>query len=166
MPTTAADVLAILDLLTTVGATPRLCGGWGVDALHGGQTRAHRDLDLAVDAASLDACLTVLQDNGFTVTTDWLPVRVELTDEARARHVDLHPLHFAADGSAWQAGLDGARFDYPSHAWVAGAVGGREVVCLSAPMQRDFHAGYEPREVDHHDLRLLDALSSAGDQAP
>lgn len=166
MPTTAADVLAVLDLLGRVGAEPRLSGGWGVDALHGEQTREHRDLDLAVDARVLGACLEVLQDNGFAVTTDWLPVRVELSDVAGDRHVDLHPLHFAVDGSAWQAGLDGARFDYPSHAWVAGVVGGREVVCLSAPMQRDFHAGYEPREVDHHDLRLLDALPSPGGQAP
>ena len=158
MPTTAADVLEVIDLLAALGAEPRLTGGWGIDALHGRQTREHRDLDLAIHAATLDTCRKVLQDNGFVVTTDWLPVRVELSDDAADRHVDLHPLHFAADGSAWQAGLDGTRFDYPAGAWATGWIGGRRVVCLSVQVQRAFHAGYEPREADRHDLALLDRL--------
>ena len=166
MPTTAADVVEIVHLLTGVGASPRLSGGWGVDALHGQQTREHRDVDLAVDAGRLDACVETLQRNGFVVTTDWLPVRVELSDHVGDRHVDLHPLHFAADGSAWQAGLDDSRFDYPADAWCAGSVGGTQVHCLSARMQRAFHAGYELRDVDRHDLRLLEDASASGGQAP
>ncbi|MGZ4600319.1 MAG: nucleotidyltransferase domain-containing protein [Oryzihumus sp.] len=166
MPTTAADVVEVLHLLNAVGASPRLSGGWGVDALHGQQTREHRDVDLAVDAGRLDACVETLQRNGFVVTTDWLPVRVELSDPGGGRHVDLHPLHSAADGSAWQAGLDGSRFDYPADAWCAGSVGGMEVRCLSARMQRAFHAGYELRDVDRHDLRLLEDASAPGGQAP
>ena len=165
MPTTAADVVEVVHLLTGVGASPRLSGGWGVDALHGQQTREHRDVDVAVDAGRLDACVETLQRNGFVVTTDWLPVRVELSDHVAGRHVDLHPLHFAPDGSAWQAGLDDSRFDYPADAWCEGSVGGTGVRCLSARMQREFHAGYELRDVDRHDLRLLEALIQAG-QAP
>jgi lincosamide nucleotidyltransferase A/C/D/E len=166
VPTTAADVIEVLRLLSGVGAGPRLSGGWGVDALHGRQTREHRDVDLAVDAGRLDACVETLQRNGFVVATDWLPVRVELSDHICGRHVDLHPLHFAADGSAWQAGLDGSRFDYPADAWCEGSVGGTGVRCLSARMQRAFHAGYELRDVDRHDLRLLEDASAPADQAP
>jgi len=36
-----------------------------------------------------------------------------------------------------------------------GTVGGRRVLCLSAPVQRLFHSGFEPRHVDRHDLEIL-----------
>lgn len=174
MATTASDVEEILTALATVGVVGRVGGGWGIDALVGekgrdalvgqkgrdglvaGQTREHRDLDLAVPADDLDKCLSVLGGRGFVVTTDWLPVRVELS--AGERHLDLHPLHVGADGSAWQAGLDDTRFHYPADAWTDGVIGTYAVVCLTAAMQRSFHSGYEPRDVDRHDLALLDQL--------
>lgn len=165
MATTASDVEDILRTLATVGVVGRIGGGWGIDALVGkrradalvaGQTREHRDLDLAVTAEDLGRCLAALSSRGFMVTTDWLPVRVELS--AGDRHLDLHPLHFGEDGSAWQAGLDDTRFDYPADAWTVGRIGTSAVVCLTASMQRSFHSGYKPRDVDRHDLGLLDRL--------
>ena len=53
----------------------------------------HRDLDLAVVADLVGEAVRALVEIGFAVTTDWLPVRVELAD-AKERVVDLHPLHF------------------------------------------------------------------------
>jgi hypothetical protein len=52
----AEDVTGILDALDEAAVTHWIEGGWGVAALAGRQTRPHRDLDLAVDAADLDRC--------------------------------------------------------------------------------------------------------------
>lgn len=107
------EVHAVLDALDGVGCRAWVSGGWGVDALVGRQTRVHRDLDLAVDADLQEAALGALGHLGYTVQTDWLPVRVELGAPGK-RWVDLHPLRFDEAGDAVQAGLDGAVFLYPS----------------------------------------------------
>lgn len=164
MSTSAADVIEILELLEPLGADPRLSGGWGVDALLGRQTREHRDVDLGIRTEAVDASLAVLRQAGFEVTTDWLPVRVELS---RGRcHVDLHPLHHRVDGSAWQSGLDDTIFEYPAHDWVDGRIAGRAVVCLSAGRQRAFHEGYAHTDEDRHDLAALDQHEPARADEP
>ena len=85
-------------------------------ALAGRQTRWHRDLDLAVDAADL------------------------------GRWVDVHPVAFAEDGSGSgsQADLDGRFFDYPPGAFSCGLIAGRGVPCLSARQQRRFRTYARP----------------------
>ena len=132
-----------------------VAGGWGVDALVGEQTREHRDLDLAIDGET-DA-LAALAGLGYAIETDWRPARVELAASGE-RWVDLHPVTFTADGHGRQADLDGGHFDYPPECFVTGRIGGRAVPCLSVEQQRRFHTGYEPRDVDRHDLALLDRL--------
>ena len=84
-------------------------GGWAVDALLDQQTRPHQDLDLAVDAAQLSEIMAFLAELGYSPAVDWLPVRVEVEDE-NGQRVNLHPLIFAEDGSAVQAGLGGTEF--------------------------------------------------------
>src|SRR3954452_25100818 len=44
--TTCSDVLSVLALADGAGARLWIDGGWGVDALLGGQTREHGDLDV------------------------------------------------------------------------------------------------------------------------
>ena len=143
----------MLDVLTGAGIEHWVGGGWGVDALVGRQTREHRDLDLAVDAARLDETLELLEELDYTVETDWLPIRVEVA--ATTGWVDVHPVVIAPDGSAVQAGPGDTTFDYPADAFVVGTLGERAVPCLSRTQQVDFHQGYEPRPQDQHDLALL-----------
>src|ERR1022692_2164811 len=107
----AEDVIAVLDALDGAGVRFWIGGGWGVVALAGRQTREHRDLDLAVQAEDLPACLAVLSDLGYVAETDWLPVRIELA-AAGARWVDVHPVRFTEGGRGRQAGLGGTHFDY------------------------------------------------------
>jgi lincosamide nucleotidyltransferase A/C/D/E len=130
------------------------CRRLGNRRLVGTQSREHRDLDLALRADALDASLNALTSKGYRVTTDSLPVRIELS--AAISHVDLHPLHYELDGSAWQAAPDDARFIYPAEGWAVGRIGGRDVICLSAQQQRIFHTGYELSDVARHDMALLD----------
>ncbi|MCG7284607.1 amino acid transporter [Cellulomonas sp. ACRRI] len=156
-----AEVHRVLDALATAGCRSWVAGGWGVDALVGRQTRAHRDLDLALDAAGEAAAVGALAVLDYAVETDWRPVRVELAAPG-GRWVDLHPVAFDARGRGTQAGLDGVTFDYPPGCFVTGTIDGRLVGCLSAAQQVAFHTGYPPRAVDLADLALLGRLGAGG----
>lgn len=157
--TDASEVLLVLSKLRAAGCKVWVGGGWGVDVLLGRQTRAHHDLDLAVDRRDLDRALQALAGLGYRTATDWLPVRVQLHRYGRGR-VDLHPVAFGEHGDGVQAGLDGQVFRYPGESLVDGWLDGRHVPCLDGRLQRAFREGYELRDVDRHDLALLDELRS------
>lgn len=131
-----------------------LAGGWAVDAVVGRQTRAHGDMDLAVDMRDLPTLLELLGERSFVVTTDWAPSRLELT-APDGRAVDVHPVTFAEDGSGRQAGLDGDSFHYASDGFSLGTIDGSVIPCLSVDQQLRFREGYELRAADIHDLELL-----------
>jgi lincosamide nucleotidyltransferase A/C/D/E len=150
-------MIEVLDALDAAEVRYWVGGGWGVAALAGRQTREHRDLDLAIDAADLAGCLAVLSDLDYRAETDWLPVRIELRAEPD-RWVDVHPVTFDDQGYGRQPGLDGEFFDYPPDAFGAGSLAGRPIRCLSARQQRRFRTGYTHRPQDVHDLAQLDAL--------
>ncbi|MFG2819722.1 nucleotidyltransferase domain-containing protein [Kitasatospora sp. NPDC048365] len=152
---TGDEVLEILDVLREAGAEVWIGGGWGIDALLGEQTRPHADLDLMHRQEQEPAVLAALAAAGFRETLDWRPVRFVLS-HADGREIDLHPLAFAADGSATQESLEAGRpFRYPAACFVGGTIGGRAVPCLSAEQQVYFHRGYEPRDRDLHDMARL-----------
>lgn len=158
----ATKVHEVLAALAGAGCPCWISGGWGVDALAGRQTRPHRDLDLAVDAAHEPAAMRALAALGYTVETDWRPVRVELVEPGDGR-VDLHPVAFGhPDGDGRQAGLDGAWFDYPRADLTTGTIAGRPVPCISPRLQLVFHQGYDHRDVDLLDLALLRTLTGTG----
>lgn len=161
---TAADVLRVLDAIDAVEVRVWVEGGWGVDALVRRQTRDHDDLDLAVDTArdGLERALQALASLGYARGVDDLPIRL-VVDAADARSADLHPIRFQPDGSALQAGHD-RDYLYPADCFTLGRIGDRDVQCLSAAIQREFHAGYASRPVDLHDLALLaDLVDGARD---
>jgi len=150
-----AEVRTVLDALSGVQCRFWLEGGWGVDALVGRQTRAHRDVDIDIDAAFEPAALQVLGDLGYVIETDWRPNRVEMVAAGRG-WVDLHPLLLEKDGSARQAALGGGYHTFPPSFFTAGSIHGMSVPCVSAEAQRLFRTGYELRDVDVHDLVQLD----------
>ena len=134
-----------------------LDGGWGVDALLGEQTRAHSDLDIAIDARDVDEALRRLAPHGYAHAADvepGLPARYVLRDE-RGCQVDLHVLAFES-GDGWQTLPDGGRGGYPgSELGNLGKIGDLEVPCISPALQLRHHLGYEPTDRDRRDMRLL-----------
>jgi lincosamide nucleotidyltransferase A/C/D/E len=152
---TADGVLAILAVLRRAEVDIWIGGGWGIDALVGQQTRQHRDLDLMHRSDQEPEVVEALSQAGFAETLDWRPVRFVVTDPA-GREIDLHPLLFAADGSALQASTDAEHpFTYPASCFVTGRIQGIAVPCLSADQQVYFHQGYEPADRDRHDMAQL-----------
>jgi lincosamide nucleotidyltransferase A/C/D/E len=152
------EVFRVLDALGEAGVSTWLEGGWGVDALVGYQTRAHRDVDVDVDVVKEAIALAALGDIGYVVETDWRPNRVELAAAGRG-WVDVHPLLFDRHGAARQQGLNGELYDFPEAYFVTGHLEGRAVRCFSLEAQRAFHTGYARRPIDAHDLAQLDLLS-------
>lgn len=151
------EVLWVVRMLQSLRCRFWLEGGWGVDALVGRQTRAHRDVDIDVDAGCVEALLEVLTTAGYAVESDWLPNRVELVAAGRGR-VDVHPLVLDDHGRARQAALDGGWHEFPPDFGTEGRLGDATVPCVSVEAQRLFRTGYEPRDVDRHDLAELDRL--------
>jgi len=102
--------------------------------------------------------VATLEGLGFVESLDWRPVRFVVT-APDGRAIDLHPLTFAADGSATQVSFDPEHpFLYPASCFVTGAIEGATVPCLSAEQQVVFHQGYSPAE---HDLKDMEQLRRA-----
>jgi lincosamide nucleotidyltransferase A/C/D/E len=154
----AGDVGTVLGIAHRAGCDRVwIAGGWGVDALVGRQTRIHSDLDLAVDVTqmALEHLLQAFGRHGYAVEADWRSSRVALTADG-ARQVDVHPIVFDAQGTGWQANVEGQEpFRYPEDAFAQGLIDGRVVDCLSVSLQLRFHRGYVERERDNHDVALL-----------
>lgn len=142
------EMIEVLDALERAGVRTWVAGGWGVDALLGGRTRAHTDLDLVLDAgdSAVDAALAALAGLGIgyldeaAVAGPWMPVLVKVTDRA-GRSVDLCPV----DVEALPA----------EEAFARGILAGRAVQCLSPALQVAFHRGYRQRVTQRADLRRL-----------
>ena len=99
-------MLRVMDVLRSGGVRVAIGGGWGIDALLGEQTRAHRDLDLSFDADHERRVITSLRQAGFSLHEDQRPVRFVIQDAA-GREIDLHPVVFDATGAGVQAGFEG-----------------------------------------------------------
>ena len=160
---TARDVADVLERLGAVGVEVWVDGGWGVDALVGEQTRAHLDLDLALDRVDVPRARRALEEQGFRhdeSVQPGLPARLVMRD-ARGRNIDLHPLAFDERGNGWQQLSETGRAwgAYPAeHLAASGVIDGRIVRCFSPELQLRFRLGYEWTERDEHDVALLRRL--------
>lgn len=156
--TTAAEVVTVVGWLEEHGVTYQVNGGWAVDALVGGQTRPHNDVDIFLDEAALNAACYWLAERGYVTETDWLPARIEM--RAGTQRVDLHPMTIDAEGNGLQRGRTGeVIFCHPAVERTTGIIDGHVVIVATAARLRQLHTGYEPRAADSHDLALLDQVS-------
>ncbi|MBA4048389.1 MAG: hypothetical protein C0476_07610 [Sphingomonas sp.] len=131
-------------------------GGWGVDALLGRQTRPHGDLDLAVNFTDLAAFDRLLKQEGYArITRGNDPEWNWVLQHESGRSVDLHGFVRDAMGNGI-LGDPGEGSMYPAGAFEGrGAINGVAVRCIAAPFVLAFRNGFEPRDVDHHDVEAL-----------
>jgi lincosamide nucleotidyltransferase A/C/D/E len=155
-PMEAQEVVRLLDLLEAARATVWLDGGWGVDALLGGQTREHDDLDLVAPLAEVPRLTEALVSAGYEHVAGGSPKSFVLVDPD-GRQVDVHPVVFdqARGGGVYQMD-DGREWVYPAAGFEGrGEVAGRRVRCLSPEVQVLVHNGYELTDKDYLELYLL-----------
>jgi lincosamide nucleotidyltransferase A/C/D/E len=159
-----ADVLEVLDGLEASGLDVWIAGGWGVDALLGGQTREHVDLDLVVDLAHEGEARAALERLGFgpiraeRFEGAMMPKQTIMRDRA-GRVVDLHGVDTRTWPGSWRelrerAGCSTVPFD-AAEPFVAGALDGRRLGCLSPELQLASRQGYELTEAAVADARAL-----------
>ncbi len=152
---TEDDVRAVLQSLESAGIRVWVDGGSGVDALIGRQTRAHQDLDRALEFGDVHHAVEVLRELGFRLYEAELPTRADLRS-ADDHRVDLHVLTFDEHGNGFQQMQDGSVGTYDKQGLSGiGTIGELEVRCLSPEIQMRFHTGYDPDEDDRHDVLLL-----------
>ena len=157
----AGHVVEIVAWLDEASIAVWIAGGWGVDALAGGRTRRHRDLDLLVDRRDLDRAVGVLGRCGYrrvrseSVAGALLPERI-VCEDPRGRLLDLHPV----DVQEWLRTEVARRLPdaaAPARAAFArGMLDGTPVPCLSRALQLSAHEGYGHRKVDDHNVALLE----------
>ena len=153
---TVGDVAGVLDRLEEGGIEAWVEGGWGVDALLGGQTRAHDDLDLILRVDDVPRMREILDGDGFGLVRG-APASNFVLRDPRGREIDVHPVRFDEDGNGVYRMENGEDWVFPAIGFGGmGLLGDRPVQCLTADVQMVCHAtGYDPGETDFHDMGLL-----------
>jgi lincosamide nucleotidyltransferase A/C/D/E len=155
----------IYQLLTGQGIRCWVVGGWGIDALLGRESRAHKDLDVLLVSCEHLGAWQLLHRAGFLLAYRWeenedvvwdgaggitLPTAYVLSDREESQidvHVlgdDLSPM-WITDRALIVGALE-----------ASGTIDGLTVACMSAPMQRIAHTGYVLPQEQRRDLQLLD----------
>lgn len=155
---TSSVLIDLLQLIEAHGVEIWLDGGWGVDALLGVQTRAHKDVDIIARVSDLQTIGEALGTRGFAVRAGGTPSNYVLADRA-GLEVDVHAVRFDANGNGVYRMANGQDWIYPAAGFAGrGTIGDHPVQCLSAGAQVLCHAdGYVPTEKDIEDMELLRA---------
>ena len=154
---TKENLMKVIEILEASNIKYWLDGGWGVDILVGKQTRDHRDIDIDFDAQHTEKLLSILKDYGYKIDTDSAPVRIELYSD-KLGYIDIHPFILNENGTSKQADLNGGWYEFESDYFGSAIFEGKKIPCISAKGQRVFHTGYELRDVDKHDIKIIESL--------
>lgn len=156
LETTVGDVHRYLNLFDRLGIEVWIDGGWGVDALLGGQTRPHQDLDVIVQEVDVPRLRSALLEAGHVDiprddTTAWNFVM----GEPGLRELDFHAVVFDVSGNGVYGPPENGDV-FPAWAFGgAGEIGGRAVRCMTAEYQVRSHTGYTLAPKDIADVLAL-----------
>jgi lincosamide nucleotidyltransferase A/C/D/E len=151
----AKDVIEVVTFLQDRGIRFWIDGGWGVDALLGEKTRAHNDLDIAVELSDRDAYDAAVADAGFEFLYRDGPLNWVVRDD-RGREIDVHLVDTTVEAtdSRGKQVYGGIPYDVGCFDGV-GTIGGVQVRCCTAEFQMVSHTGYEIGETDVDDVAAL-----------
>ncbi|KAB8188957.1 aminoglycoside nucleotidyltransferase [Nonomuraea phyllanthi] len=150
------DVLEFLALMERTGVRVWVDGGWAVDACLGSQTRAHADLDIAVQEHDVPAATAALRGRGYRPvprpdTSAWNFV---LGDDG-GRQIDFHVIVFDENGDGVLGPPENGH-RYPAGSLTgAGRIGERQVNCVTPEWLVRFHTGYAVDADDWADVSAL-----------
>jgi len=165
---TAEQAVRLYELLDTRGVRCWVMGGWGVDALLGGATRTHKDLDLLVQLADLSSYADSMRSARFVRKLEWSenqPIEIDgvMYDSAfvdvhgDGREVDVHVVDFDDAGELVQLYND--PWPLQSGALTGrGTIAGSEVRCVSRTAQLGMHSDYDLPQKHREDVQILGAI--------
>ncbi len=152
----AQELRRLYEVLERDGVRVWIDGGWGVDALIGRQTRTHDDVDFVVEEKDLARVVAFLRDRGYldVPRDDTRAWNFVLGNDA-GNEVDIHVITIAENGDGIYGPPENGEF-YPAHALTGtGAIDGHGVLCMSVDYQIVNHTGYDLREKDLADIKVL-----------
>ena len=160
----AAQAVELCEALEAAGVRYWVIGGWGVDALLGRETRAHKDLDILAVRDDLARLRDMFGRAHFAVSHIWEESRwigdlgepwptAFVAEDSLGRAIDVHLIGAPDDGTIVQ------HYDNP---WsfaesfeASGTIVGRAIPCVSAATQIRMHVGYTLPNEQQLDLGLL-----------
>jgi lincosamide nucleotidyltransferase A/C/D/E len=147
----SACAVALIRWLECEGIALHVDGGWGVDALIGEQTRAHADLDIAINHEDVPKLRDLFKSRGYREVQqdDTRDYNFVLVDD-QGHSVDVHSYLFDENGN----NIYGC--DYPIDALQGrGYIENLPVHCITPEWLVRFHSGYPLQQKDFHDVELL-----------
>ncbi len=150
------DVLFLYKELEKRDIKVWLDGGWGVDALLGQQSRAHDDIDLIVQKKDVTNLNNYLEAKGYSqIQTDDARSWNYVLGDREGHKVDVHVIVIDRKGKGIYGPVENDE-KYPANALTGvGKIDDVKVSCLTADYQLESHSGYELREKDYLDIKLL-----------
>ncbi|MFH1157293.1 MAG: aminoglycoside nucleotidyltransferase [Pseudomonadota bacterium] len=150
------DVVELYTALEKADIRIWIDGGWGVDALLGGQTRPHGDLDIVIQQKDVLKLRELLEARGYKdVKRDDTSVWNFVLGDDHGRLVDIHVIVFDAVGNGLYGSVEKGVM-YPAASLSGtGVVDGCTVRCISAEYMLKFHTGYKLRDSDFKDVSAL-----------
>lgn len=161
---TANEVVKIHQDLEDLGIKIIIDGGWGVDALLGEQTRAHKDIDFLIELKDVEKTKKYFLDKDFEYSTEEENTWWHFMLEKGSTEIDIHVIELDESGNGIYGPKEhGAVF--PAEALTGtGSINGIEVNCLSADyrihcLTVDYgiitRTGYELKNTDYIDVVAL-----------
>ena len=153
---TSKDVVHFYREAVASGIEVWIDGGWGVDALLGEQSRAHKDLDIAIQQKDVPALRQFLETRGYTdikpeIARAWNFVLAD----ANGREIDVHVIVLDVQGNGIYGPPEKGEM-YPAASLTGmGTIEGHTVRCISAEWAVKFHSGYELEDKDFRDVSAL-----------
>jgi len=171
-PFPRSEVVSVVAALRAAGLPTWVGGGWGIDALLGGQTRFHNDLDLVLEDIEVDlpVLAKTLAPLGYSVTREyegggWWHRRAVALRNERGLVIEClsanWPLFLAAAELAGAPRGADAKDKLQKAFFTMGTLGGASIPCLSPSAQSIIQTGHQTRPIDVWDARLLARLGSA-----
>ena len=162
------DVIEIYQHLSAHGIRVWLTGGWGIDALLGKQTRAHKDLDVLMLLDDIVRMRELLDWEGYGLEQLWSENRWDVDaqgvetatafvlQDLQGRQFDVHAMRLDEQGNgipAWEEAEDFVftRQDLSGQ----GTIAGLAVQCITPESQVVCHTGYALPEKQARDLERL-----------
>lgn len=150
------DALELYSALERLGILIWIDGGWGVDALLGEQTRAHKDLDIAIQQKDLPKFRELLESRGYKeIKPEEARPHNFVLGDAQGHEIDVHVIVFDEKGNGIY-GLDENSEMYPAASLTGtGTINNHQVRCISPEWVVKFHHGYELKEKDLKDVSAI-----------
>ncbi|MCI0871536.1 MAG: aminoglycoside nucleotidyltransferase [Chloroflexi bacterium] len=153
---TLEDMHRYLDLFAELDLKIWIDGGWGVDALLGEQSRHHEDLDFLIEKSDSDRLVKAIRQLGFedVHTDDHRPWNFVM-GTASGKNFDFHVIEQLSDGNYRYGSTDDPIPVTAESIDATGTIGGRSVRCPTAAFQINSHSGYQLKQQDIDDVRVL-----------